>query len=112
MSNEKRIIYLAESGGVAVIIPAPECLRDWPIEAIAAKDVPYGLLYKIVDADDIPSDRTFRAAWEIDVTLLTDGVGDESNEFPKKPDAPPVLCGEEVAPLPEEAAPLPEEVQP
>ena len=112
MSNEKRIIYLTESGGVAVIIPAPECLRDWPIEAIAAKDVPFGLLYKIVDADDIPSDRAFRAAWEIDVTLLTDGVGDESNEFPKKPDTPPVLCGEVKPDAPEEAAPLPEEVQP
>ncbi len=31
---------------------------------IAAKDVPAGKPYKIVDVSDIPEDRTFRAAWE------------------------------------------------
>ena len=34
------------------------------IEEIAAKDVPAGKPYKIVDVSDIPSDRTFRNAWE------------------------------------------------
>jgi len=33
-------------------------------EWIAAKDVPEGKPYKIVDVSDIPSDRTFRNAWE------------------------------------------------
>ena len=46
----------------AVIIPAPEC--GLTIEEIAAKDVPQGKPYKIVDVTNIPSDRTFRAAWE------------------------------------------------
>lgn len=58
----KRIIYPTEEGGVAVIVPAPEC--GLTIEEIAAKDVPAGLPYKIVDVSDIPSDRTFRNAWE------------------------------------------------
>ena len=31
---------------------------------IAAKDVPEGKPFKIVDVFDIPEDRTFRAAWE------------------------------------------------
>ncbi len=31
---------------------------------VAAKDVPKGKPYKIVDTDDIPTDRTFRNAWE------------------------------------------------
>ena len=31
---------------------------------IAAKDVPEGKPFKIVDVTDIPSDRTFRNAWE------------------------------------------------
>jgi hypothetical protein len=31
---------------------------------IAAKDVPAGKPFKIVDVADIPSDRAFRAAWE------------------------------------------------
>ncbi len=58
----QRIIYPADDGGVAVIIPAPEC--GLTIEEIAAKDVPQGKPYKIVDVTDIPSDRTFRDAWE------------------------------------------------
>lgn len=31
---------------------------------VAAKDVPAGKPYKIVDVSEIPEDRTFRAAWE------------------------------------------------
>ena len=57
----KRIIYPTDNGGVAVIIPA-DC--GLSIEQIAAKDVPAGKSYKIVDVEDIPSDRTFRNAWE------------------------------------------------
>jgi hypothetical protein len=60
--KEKRIIYPTNDGGVAIIIPAPEC--GLTIEEIAAKDVPAGKPYKIVDSADIPSDRTFRNAWE------------------------------------------------
>lgn len=58
----KRIIYPSGDGGVAVIIPAPEC--GLTIEEIAAKDVPEGKPFKIVDVADIPEDRTFRNAWE------------------------------------------------
>ena len=57
-----RIIYPTDDGEVAVIVPAPEC--GLSIQAIAAKDVPAGKPYKIVDVADIPSDRTFRNAWE------------------------------------------------
>ena len=58
----QRIIYPTDDGGVAVIVPAPEC--GLTIEQIAAKDVPAGKPFKIVDVADIPSDRTFRNAWE------------------------------------------------
>ncbi len=57
-----RIIYPNDEGGVSVIIPAPEC--GLTIEQIAAKDVPAGKPFKIVDVADIPTDRTFRNAWE------------------------------------------------
>jgi len=57
----ERIIYETEEGGVAVIIPAPEC--GLTIEEIAAKDVPEGVNYHIVDVSEVPSDRTFREAW-------------------------------------------------
>jgi hypothetical protein len=60
--NNPRIIYPTPEGGVAIIIPAPDC--GLTIEQIAAKDVPAGVPYQIVEATDIPSDRTFRNAWE------------------------------------------------
>jgi len=53
-----RIIFQSESGGVAVIVPTGSV-------ELALKDVPTGVPYKIVSAADIPSDRTFRAAWVI-----------------------------------------------
>ena len=59
---DKRIIYPTDDGGVAVIVPAPNC--GLTIEQIAAKDVPSGKDYQIVDVADVPSDRTFRDAWE------------------------------------------------
>lgn len=62
MQMDKRIIYPTDDNGVAIITPAPEC--GLSIEEIAAKDVPAGKPYKIVDASEIPSDRTFRDAWE------------------------------------------------
>jgi hypothetical protein len=77
-----RILYQTDDGGVAVIIPAPECLLSHTVEEIAVKDVPAGVPYKIVSIDDIPSDRTFRNAWEVQIDE-PDGVGAESNEFPE-----------------------------
>lgn len=70
----QRIIYQNDNGGVSVITPAPNC--GLTIEQIARKDVPTGKPYKIVDGSEVPSDRTFRNAWEVDVNTLTDGVGD------------------------------------
>jgi hypothetical protein len=57
-----RIIYPNDDGSVSIIVPAAEC--GLTIEEIAAKDVPTGNPYKIVDVADIPTDRTFRDAWE------------------------------------------------
>jgi len=70
----QRIIYQNDEGGVSVIVPAPNC--GLTIEQIAKKDVPTGKAYKIVDVADVPSDRTFRNAWEVDAETLTDGTGD------------------------------------
>jgi len=75
----QRIIFPTDDGGVAVIIPAAEC--GLTIQQIAAKDVPAGKPFKIVDAADIPSDRSARDAWTVDEAELTDGIGGESNEF-------------------------------
>ena len=64
-----RIIYPNDEGGVSVIVPAPEC--GLTIEEIAAKDVPAGKPFKIVDVSDIPSDRTFRSAWIADFSEVS-----------------------------------------
>lgn len=82
----QRIIYTNEGGGVSILIPAPECLAERTIEEIAAKDVPAGVPYKIVDVADIPTDRTFRNAWEAQIDA-PDGYGAESNEFAPKEEA-------------------------
>jgi hypothetical protein len=61
----QRIIYPTE-GGVSIVIPAPEWLAQEgnTMEVLAQTKVPEGKPYKIVDVADIPSDRTFRDAWE------------------------------------------------
>lgn len=58
----QRIIYPTDEGGVAIVVPAPEC--GLTIEEIAAKDVPAGKPFKIINTSDVPIDRTFRDAWE------------------------------------------------
>ena len=69
---DQRIIYQNDEGGVAVLIPA-DC--GLTIEQIAAKDVPTGKAYKIVDVSDVTTDREWRAEWTVDEADLTDGVG-------------------------------------
>lgn len=70
---DQRIIYQTDDGGVAVIVPAPNC--GLTIEQIALKDVPTGKPFKIVDVSDVPTDRADRNAWTVDEADLTDGVG-------------------------------------
>jgi len=60
----QRIIYPNDDGGVSILIPTEEYLTEHTIEELAAKDVPAGKPFKIVDVSDIPEDRTFRNAWE------------------------------------------------
>ena len=70
-----KIIYKNESSGVSIITPTPEALKHMTIDEIALKDVPTGLPFAIVEDSEIPTDRTFRDAWTVDETTLTDGVG-------------------------------------
>mgnify|MGYP003111845505 FL=1 len=59
--TSKRIIYKRDDGGVGIIIPAEKC--DLTIDQIAAKDVPAGKPFTIVNVSEIPTDRTYRSAW-------------------------------------------------
>ena len=76
-----RIIYKNTDNSVGVITPSQEALSFATMVQIAEKDVPHPLPYKIVDESDIPSDRTFRDAWEWDMSLEPDGFGGVDNEF-------------------------------
>lgn len=58
----KVIVYPKDDGGVVVVVPIQD--SGLTIEEIAAKDVPAGKPYKIIDASEVPTDRTFRDAWE------------------------------------------------
>ena len=59
----KRILYTNDEGGVSIVVPAPDTPQT--MEELAAAVVPSGKEYKIVDESEIPSDRTFRDAWEM-----------------------------------------------
>jgi hypothetical protein len=65
-----KILYPNPEGGLSVVIPTGEL----PIADVCQKDVPAGTPYLIVEDDVIPSDRSFRGAWEADFSN-PDGYG-------------------------------------
>ena len=65
----QRILYPTDDG-VSILIPSGEIA----IEQVARKDVPANTPFLIVSTEDIPSDRTFRGAWEADFSN-PDGYG-------------------------------------
>jgi|DEB19_MinimDraft_3_1074340.scaffolds.fasta_scaffold116263_3 hypothetical protein len=68
----KRVLYPNDNGGISILIPSENC--GLTILQMAQKDVPAGVPYKIVDMSEIPTDRTFRDAWEYDFSN-PDGYG-------------------------------------
>ena len=69
----KRIIYPTDNGGIAVITPVDPTLS---LAYIAAKDVPKGVPYLFINIDDMPTERSDRAAWEADFSK-PDGYGQD-----------------------------------
>ena len=75
-----RIVYKDDNGGVNIVVPIlteinPETGKPFTLDEIAAKDVPTGKKYKKIEDSDVSSDRSFRNAWTVDESDLTDGVG-------------------------------------
>ena len=60
--SDKRIICKKYDGTITILVPC--------------EDVPTGKGFKITDTSEVPEDRTFRMAWDIADSELTDGVGD------------------------------------
>ena len=66
-----KIIYPNADGGISVVHPTGEL----PIEDVCRKDVPANTPYLLVEDSVIPSDRSFRNAWEADFSN-PDGYGE------------------------------------
>lgn len=67
-----RIIYQVSDAPVSVLIP---CECGLTLQEIGIKDVPAGVLFWIVSVDDLPAERTFRNAWELDVNEMGPSAG-------------------------------------
>jgi hypothetical protein len=77
-----RIVYKNPDDSVCIVTPTPEALGKHLIASIALKDVPEGLPFWIVDDSEIPTDRTFRNAWEVPADWgEPDGYGSEYSTF-------------------------------
>lgn len=95
----KRIIYTRpEDGGVSIVIPAPGVSVEE-----ASKAVPAGVAYEIVDTEAIPTDRTFRGAWEHDTTEAPEKIRihiDKAKEITKdrlRAEREPLLKEQDIA---------------
>ena len=65
-----KIIFEGATGILGVMIPMPEYMdtlegtEEEKLIHIANKDLPTGTKYEIVEDSEIPTDQTFRDAWE------------------------------------------------
>jgi hypothetical protein len=74
-------IIIYNNPTLCIITPA----IDTPIEILADKDVPSGILYKIIDSNELPTDRSTRNFWEYKINESNaDGIGLTKEEFAKK----------------------------
>ena len=81
-NSDSKIVYLnpENEGGICIISPADNCINPdtgelYTLEEIAKKDVPTGAKCRIIPVSDVPTDRSFRDAWTVSESNLTDGVG-------------------------------------
>ena len=61
--SHQSFIYQNTNGGISVGTPTDEALQTLTIEQIAAKDVPSGTTYYIVDSSALPVDTAFFNSW-------------------------------------------------
>ena len=75
-----KIVYKEDDGSITILTPVlteinPATGHPFTLDELAAKDVPTGKKYKKIEDSDVSSDRSFRNAWTVDESDLTDGVG-------------------------------------
>lgn len=62
---EQVIAYKTPENTVSIVVPTGEL----SIENVASKDVPPNTPYKILNRSEVPQDRAFRNAWELNDTV-------------------------------------------
>jgi hypothetical protein len=72
---KKVVIYKQDNGVVAVMHIAEEFLLASDVRDIAGGLIPKGKPYKILNIEQIPSNRSERDAWTVTDSELTDGIG-------------------------------------
>jgi len=88
-----KIIYSTKKG-IAIIHPTGEL----SIEEVAAKDVPAGVSFRIVDESEIPTDRTFRNAWKDEGGIKVDmGKAKDITKDRLRNERKPLLEAQDVA---------------
>ena len=82
-----KIIYTNDNGNMVVVTPVS---TELTVDEIAAKDVPAGKSYTILEDAQVPTDRSFRDAWalsdgsiQVDMTKAKDLMRDKIREVRK-----------------------------
>jgi hypothetical protein len=74
-----RLLYTnPDTGMLCIVIPSGEA----PLEHLVNGSVPSGIKYWKVDEYEIPEDRSFRDAWELDESIA--GKADGKGKGPQK----------------------------
>lgn len=60
------VLFEQDDGSVGLLIPAANC--GLTLNEIINQDLDSGTRYKIVARSDMPDNREFRNAWEVDFT--------------------------------------------
>ena len=71
--SDKKVVFKRPDGTVGILMPIDSC--PLTLDEIIIKDVPEGCKYKILNKEEIPTDRSFRDAWTNPDSDLTDGIG-------------------------------------
>lgn len=58
-----RIIYTNADGGVSIVTPVDNC--GLTLQEIIDRSVPPNTSHAVVEDDELPTDRTYRNAWEL-----------------------------------------------
>lgn len=60
------VAFELDDGGVGILIPSTNC--GFTLDEIISRDLDQGTRYKIINRADMPTDREYRNAWQMDFT--------------------------------------------